>query len=414
MKFKTVAEAFNHYRTFTNEQLEKRAQEVSGMIETDPDVDITALNIELTGIKQAKDNNMENEARSAGGFNVITGAAAGGAQKKTFTADTVVDTPEYRSAFFKQMLGQELNADEKAAFEVATGVAEKRADAFTSSTDAVAVLPTETLNEVVKKARTIGGLMGECRAFNVPTKIAIPVGTPGTKATWHTEGAEVESEKNVPTSVTFDGYEIIKIFSISAKVRKMSIAAFEAYLTDELTACVMECIADALINGTGVEQGTGLESITWTKGTNAVEIAKTSDVAYKDVINLVAMLKRGYAQGAKFAMNNSTLYKTFYNIYDNNNRPIFLSEQIASQGNSESVGKILGFDVVIDDNIKDGDVYLGNFSKYLGYNMPEGIVVEASTQSSFKKGLIDYRALAIADCKPIVGEAFVKMYKATA
>lgn len=417
MKFKTVAEAFNYYRNFDNAALEKRAQEVKGMIETDPDVDITALNIELTGIKQAKENNEENaeemQQRSAAGFNVITGAATS-PQAKTFTADTVADTPEYRSAFFKSMLGKELTKDEKAAFDVATGVAEKRADAFTSSGEAVAVLPTETLNEVVKKARTIGGLMGECRAFNVPTKISIPVGTPGTKAAWHTEGAEVESEKNVPTSVTFDGYEIIKIFSISAKVRKMSISAFEAYLTDELTACVMECIADALVNGTGEGQGTGLESITWTKGTNAVEIGKSASVGYNDVINLVAMLKRGYAQGAKFAMNNSTLYKTFYNIYDSNNRPIFLSEQIASQGNSESVGKILGFDVIIDDNIADGDVYLGNFKKYMGYNMPEGIVIETSTQSSFKKGLIDYRAMAIADCKPILAEAFVKMYKATA
>ena len=54
---------------------------------------------------------------------------------------------------------------------------------------------------------------------------------------------------------------------------------------------------------------------------------------------------------------------------------------------------------------------LGNYGKYLGYNMPEGIVIETSRESSFRKGLIDYRALAIADCKPLVGEAFVKLYK---
>ena len=33
--FKTIAEAFNHYRNFTTADLEKRAQEVKGMIETD-------------------------------------------------------------------------------------------------------------------------------------------------------------------------------------------------------------------------------------------------------------------------------------------------------------------------------------------------------------------------------------------
>ena len=45
----------------------------------------------------------------------------------------------------------------------------------------------------------------------------------------------------------------------------------------------------------------------------------------------------------------------------------------------------------------------------MGYNIPEGIMVEVSRESSFKSGLIDYRAMAVADCKPIVAEAFVKL-----
>lgn len=409
MKFKTVAEAFNHYRSFTNEQLEQRAQEVKGMIETDPEVDITALNIELTAIKEAKENNAENEQRAAAGFNVVASMQQGA--KKTFTADSVVDTPEYRSAFYKSMLGQQLTADEKAAFDVAVGVAEKRADAFNASGDSLAVLPTETLNEVVKKARTMGGLMAECRAFNVPTKIAIPVGTPGSKAAWHTEGAEVETEKAVTTSVSFDGYEIIKIFSISAKVRKMSVAAFEAYLVDELTACVMECIEDSLVNGTGSGQGTGLENgITWEEGTNLKTVAADKVGDWTNYTEVAGMLKRGYAAGAKWAMSNATLYKYVYSLQDGNKRPLFIPTPVNEQG----AGKLLGFDIVIDDNIADGAIYLGNYSKYLGYNMPDGIVIETSRESSFKKGLIDYRALAIADCKPIVAEAFVKLVLAEA
>ena len=406
MKFKTVAEAFNFYKNYTNEQLEQRAQEVKGMIETDPEVDITALNIELTGIKEAKDNNNENEqpAERAAKLNVITGMRT--AEKRSFNADTVVDTAEYRSAFFKNMLGQPLNEVEKEAFNVATKTAEKRADAFNTSTDAVAVLPTATLNEVVAKARTMGGLLAECRAFNVPTKIAIPVGTPGTKASWHVEGAEVESEKATLANVMFDGYEIIKIFSISAKVRKMSIAAFESYLVDELTACVMECIADALINGTGNGQGTGLlTGITWDK-TNTLE---AESILYREVVQTAGMLKRGYAAGAKWAMNNKTLYNTLFNMLDDNARPIFIADPAEGK-----VGKVLGFEVVVDDNLPDDTIILGNFSKYLGYNMPEGVVIETSRESSFKKGLIDYRALAIADCKPIVPEAFIKLTKKAA
>lgn len=406
MKFNTVAEAFNYYRNHSAADLEKRAAEIGAIIDTDANADIKALNIELSGIKEAKENLEQRSQKPAGGFNVITGA---GTEPKAFDVETVADTPEYRSAFFKSMLGQKLNDVEQRAYKVGLELAEKRADNFSAAADVAAVLPTETLNEVINKARTMGGLMGECRAFNVPTKIAIPVGTPGTKASWHTEGAAVDSEEPTVAAVTFDGYEIIKIFSISAKVRKMSVAAFEAYLVDELTNCVMECIADALINGTGSGQGAGLETITWTDDTNAVKVAANASMTYKDVVKLVAMLKRGYSAGAKMAMNNSTLYNAFYGMEDSNKRPIFVADPKA-----ESVGKILGFEVVVDDNIADNVVYFGNFAKYLGYNMPDGIAIEASTQSSFKKGLVDYRALAIADCKPIVSEAFVKLYKATA
>lgn len=409
MKFNTIAEAFNHYRTFDNAALEKRAQEIRGTITTDPNVDINAINIELEGIKQAKENNDQNAAqqRSAGGFNVITGANTAPV-KKTFDKATVADTPEYRSAFYKTMLGHSLNEDEKNAFSVAMGEMERRADAFNSSSDSAAVLPTETLNEIVRKAHKMGGLMAECRAFNVPTKISIPVGAAGSKAAWHTEGAAVDTEKATVVNVSFDGYEIIKIFSISEKVRKMSVPAFEAYLTDELTACVMETIADSLVNGTGSAQGSGLETITW-NASNSVTIGASATAAYADVVNLVAMLPRGYSAGAKFAMNNATLYRVFYGMVDSSKRPIFLADPKA-----ENIGKILGYEVIVDDNIADNDVYFGNFSKYLAYNLPEGIVVDVSRESGFRKGVIDYRALAIADTKPIVPEAFVKMTKASA
>src|SRR5699024_9455778 len=167
---------------------------------------------------------------------------------------------------FKQMLGQSLNDVEQRTFNKAMDLqdAERRADAFNTTTNSAAVLPTQTLNEVISKARTMGGLINHVRNFNLPTKIRVPIGTPTTKAAWHTEGAKVDSEQANVTYVQFDGYEIIKVFSMSAAAKKMSIQAFESYLIEELTNAVMETIADALVNGTGEEQGTGLVSgITW-------------------------------------------------------------------------------------------------------------------------------------------------------
>lgn len=408
MKFKTVAEAFNHYRTATVEEIERRAAEIKGIIERDADADITTLNIELSGLAQAK----ENAQQAAGdnqrsGFNPITGAGMSFERRASHeaTEGDVLNSPEYRSAFFKSLLGHKLTEFEQAAYNRAMG--DRRADTFADSASIAAAVPTQTLNEIVKKARTMGGIMSVCRAFNIPSKVAVPIGTPTEAANWHTEGAAVDGKKPTVTSVSFDGYEIMKVFSISEKARKMSVSAFEGYMTQELNANVMECIANALVNGTGNEQGTGiLTGITWTDGTNALTFDKTKGLTYTDVVKVVATLKRGYANGAAWAMNNAALYNLFYGLVDANGRPVFIADP-----KNEGIGKILGFPVVIDDYIADETVLFGNFN-YMGYNMPEGITVEASRESSFKKGLIDYRAMAIADCKPIVAEAFVKLTRA--
>ncbi len=407
MTFKNVAEAFNYYRNYSIEQIEQRAAQLKGVIDTDPNADITSINIEIEGLKQAKENQQDKQNNQKDvdqrSFNPITGMNFDLGQK--VPKDDIYASAEYRSAFLKTMLGQKLTDVETKTYKRAMELAEleKRADAFSTTTSAAAVLPTTTLNEVVSKARTMGGLISEARDFAIPTKLAVPIGTPSTKAQWHTQGVPVESEEPDVDYVAFDGHELIKVFSISAAVRRMSIDAFEAYLVEELTACTLEAIADALVNGTGEGQGTGvLLGVTWGV-TNAFTYADAP--AYADFAKMLGMLKRGYGAGAKFAMSNSTLYNQVYTLTDLNERPIFVPDP-----RNDDIGRILGKEVVVDDYIPDGTILVGNW-RYMGYNIPEGILVEVSRDSSFRSGLIDYRALAIADTRPLVEEAFVKLDK---
>lgn len=413
MKFKTIAEAFNYYRNSTVSNIEKRASEIGNIIDTDPKANIESLNIELEGLKQAKINIEERTQvqNNGSGFNPITGMNFNNNQNKEPQGD-IFSSKEYRNAFYKTMLGQELTEVENKTFKRAMNIVnrEKRTDSFSTTTNSAAVLPTTTLNEVIKKARKIGGLISSCRNFNIPTNISVPIGTPSSKAQWHTEGQKVDGENpsDNMASVKFGAYEIIKVFSISAAAKKMSISAFENYIIEELNNCVMECIADSLVNGTGEEQGTGiLTGVTW-DATNSITFEGSKGVTYKDFTKMMAMLKRGYAAGAKWAMNNATLYNQVYGLVDGQGRPIFVADP-----KNENIGYILGKPVVIDDNIEDDVIVLGNYN-YLGYNIPDGIVIETSRESSFKSGLIDYRALAIADTKPIVKESFVKLSKQAA
>ncbi|WP_454309511.1 phage major capsid protein [Staphylococcus hominis] len=401
MMFNTVQEAFNHYRNSSLEEIEKRAAQIKGTIDNDPNADVTKLNIEIEGLNQAKQNiqDKSNEATEQRSFNPITNMNF--TRQNEVPKENIFGSNEYRSAFFKTMLGQELTNLEQRTFNSAMEQQsiEHRADSFSSSGNSSAVLPEQTLNEIVKRARTQGGLIAHVRNFNIPTKIRIPIGTPTDRAMWHTEGEYVEAEKPNTAYVQFEGYEIIKVFSISVKAKTMSISAFESYLVEELTNSVVETIDYALINGTGVNQGQGiLTGITW-NAENSFDMTGQ----YTDFAKALALLKRGYSAGAKFAMSNATLYNTVYSVMDNNNRPIFITD-----AQNETVGHILGKEVIIDDNIEDGTIILGDFN-YMGYNLPEGVMLEQSRESSFRSGLVDYRAMAIADTRVLVDEAFVKL-----
>lgn len=345
------------------------------------------------------------QARTAGkegttmsNFNPIESAVLNAAQ-------TVTDThaaPEYRSAFFKRLLGKDLTDAESRAFTAAT--AEKRADAFNTLSNSAAVIPTQTLNEVVKQARNTNGLYNEVRMFNVPSNLSVPVGTPTDAASWHVEGAAVDRNKADTTAVTFSGNELIKVLSMSAAARRMDIAAFESYITQELRSSIADAIGAAIVNGAGSGQPVGiLSGIDWTSANTVSTTALTGD----NLLSAIAMLPAGYAGGAKFAMSTATLFGKMYPLKDNDGQYIFVDTE------SGGVRRLFGFPIVLDDNIPAGTVIFGNF-KYYGVNIPQGVAVEVSRESGFTSGLIDFRALCIADGKPIVPGAFVKIETATA
>ena len=313
-------------------------------------------------------------------------------------------------------MGHTLTTAERTAFDAVNG--EKRGtNYFNNLSNSAAIIPTKTLEEIVVKAREQGGILSACRQFALPANLRIPVATPIGAAQWHTEGAKVDTELAATVPVSFAAYEIMRIISVSAATRVMSIGAFESYLVDELTASIMACLANGIVSGSGVDEATGIiEGITWTDADeagendliNKVTVAANERLGFGDVVEAMALLKRGYARNAKWAINNATLYRSLYSITDEVNRPIVIND-VSGSGPS----RILGHEVIVDDYLPDDVILFGDFNFY-GANIPErGIALDVSRESSFKSGLVDYRALAIADAKPIVDEAFVMIAKAT-
>ena len=105
MRFKTVQEAFNFYRHFSVEDIEKRAAAIIDEVNSNPEANIEALNIELEALEQVKQNWEDKTAEKRSQFNPITGMNF---DQPRFTNDNVFASAEYRSAFFKSLLGQNL------------------------------------------------------------------------------------------------------------------------------------------------------------------------------------------------------------------------------------------------------------------------------------------------------------------
>lgn len=317
--------------------------------------------------------------------------------EKNATSPDTHAAPEYRRAFFKSLLGKELNDAEKRVFDAAS--AEKRAASFNTLSSSAAIVPEQTLNEIVSQARPQSGLWNEIRLFNVPSGLSVPVATPGDPAQWHVEGSAVDRKNVTTTAATFSGYELVKILSMSAAAKRMTIPAFESYITSELTASVTEAIGAATVSGTGNGQPTGiLSGITW----NAANSIKVTALTADNLLQAVSKLPAGYAGGAKFAMSTATLFGQVYPLKTGTGEFFFATPE------SGGVHRLFGYEIVVDDHIPANTILFGNF-KYYGVNVAESVAVEVSRESGFTSGLIDFRALCVADGKPIVPAAFVKI-----
>ena len=402
MEFRTIQEAFNHYRTQTLEQIEARAAAIKTEVSTNAGANIDTLNIELEGLSQAKANLAEKrseqlgqQAQGGAGWNPVTGMNLTGAQHSVARADgDVAASVEYRSAFYNSMVGRELTTEQRAVME---RVRTERRDAFISTSEAAAVIPTTMLNEIVRHATEHGGVLSLVRRLSMPSGMAIPVALPSEMAQWKVEGAEVTPSTVKPTNVKFAGYELMKLFSLSAAARAMSLPAFESYLTQELSRCMVAALEHSVLHGTGTGQPVGLlDAITITESVSA-----TGQI-WEALTNTVGAMKRGYSRGAVWAMNTATLYKRIAKALTGDGKPLF------QEPTNQPTGRILGRSIVEDDFIPDDVILFGNF-QYYALNMPENIMLEVSRDSAFRSGLIDYRALAVADGKPIITDAFVKL-----
>ena len=302
--------------------------------------------------------------------------------------DDPFGTPEYRSAWLKNLRRLPLTD------------AEKRAYANASFTGAE-VVPTQTANEIISKVKKLAPMLNEVTLLHVKGAVKFAVEGTNNDAAIHKENEAITAAADTLTTVTLTGYEIIKLVQISDTVMTMSIAAFESWIVDMLAEAIARKVEDFFINGTGSSQPKGIDKANTWGEENSVTVTKADSLTAANVQTLIGLLNAGYDRNAKFAMSKKTLFTDFMPLQDNSKNHI-----VTVQGNNYFV---YGYPVLLSDYVKEHEAFLGDFKKVCA-NLAENINVKNAYDidtNSYK-----YSGIAIFDCTPAIGEAFVKLAKA--
>lgn len=302
--------------------------------------------------------------------------------------DDPFGTPEYRSAWLKNLRRLPLTDAEKRAYANASGTGAE-------------VVPTQTANEIISKVKKLAPMLNEVTLLHVKGAVKFVVEGTNNDAAIHTENAAITPAADTLTTVTLSGYEIVKLVQISDTVMTMSIAAFESWIVDMLAEAIARKVEDFFINGTGTSQPKGIDKANTWGATNSVSVGASASLTAANVQTLIGLLNAGYDRNAKFVMSKRTLFTDFMPLQDTSKNHI-----VTVQGNNYFV---YGYPVLLSDYVKEHEAFLGDFKKVCA-NLAESINVKNAYDidtNSYK-----YSGIAIFDCQPAIGEAFVKLVKA--
>lgn len=377
-------------------EIEERLNAIKAECEKE-DADINALSQEADALIEERKAILDNvEKRKNTIENIVNGVET--KTIETFEEDKKMEekrtfdrsSAEYRTAFLKKVRGMELSEIEQRAFSSA-------------SSSAGAAIPTETANEIIRKLKQYAPLLGEITLLHVAGNVTFAIEDTINDPAIHTENASITGDSDTLTSVTLGSYEITKLVQVSKTVATMSIDAFEAWLVDMISEKIAQKICKYLIDGTGSSQPTGVEKAATWGDTNSVTVAKAAALTAANVQTLIGLLPAAYDKNAKFLMSKKTLFTDFMPLQDNSKNKL-----VTNEGNQYFV---YGYPVMIDDSVTAHEAYLGDFKKMVG-NLSEAINITSAfdiNTNSYK-----YLGCAMFDSKVGVGEAFVKLVKATA
>jgi HK97 family phage major capsid protein len=248
-------------------------------------------------------------------------------QQRNDSIDDKFGTMEYRKAFMDYCVHGNMSQ-------------ELRADAVTTSGDVSAVIPSTILNEVIKKVTSYGQIFNRVRKLNVKGGLTIPILSLKPTATWIGETSPSDKQKvQANTGLSFSYYGLECKISTSLLSDTVTLAGFEAVITDLIIEAMTKALDLAILKGTGTGQPLGIINDTRIPATQIVTI-KSDEIgsweAWKKKV--FAKLPLSYKGGANFFMASGTFEGYIDGMVDSNGQPIGRVNYGIITGPQESFG----------------------------------------------------------------------------
>ena len=371
----------------TMTEIETRMAEIAVEVEGEG-ADLDALEAEVRTLKDEKRKIVEAAEHRKSIIAEVAEKEGEPVMRSEEMIENPLATPEYRSAWSKAIRGLTMTDVEKRAYTAA---------------NAAGAIPTELADEIISKMKTVAPMLNEIDLLQVAGSVKYAVEGTNNDAAIHTENAAITAAADTITSVVLNGYEITKLVQISDTVKSMSIPAFEAWIVDKLAEALACKVESLIISGTGSSQPKGIDKANTWGDTNSVTVAKSASLTAQNILDLIGLLNAGYDNNAKILMSKRTLFTDFMPLQDKAKNDV-----VTREGKNYYV---YGYPVIISDYVTLHEAYLGDFRKVVG-NLPEAMNVKS--QFDIDTNSNKYLGVCIFDCTPAIGEAFVKLVKATA
>ena len=254
-----------------------------------------------------------------------------------------LESKEYRSAFLKNLRGEEMTETESRAFTFLT-------------TNTTAPLPTVMQNRIIDLIGEAHPIVADVYRMDSGSAISIPVAKSiAADAGASTEGADANELEVKFENIDLSGNDYTANVEMSYKMAAMAIPAFEDYIISQISARLGAVLAAGIV--ANIKAGIADENTVAT-GVNYANIC----AGFGELKRVGTVVVYGTRKG---------VYNKLVAMVDENKRPIFQQPITAS-----AAGAILGAQIKFEDAIDDDELLIGDPKKYL-QNVVAPVVIES-------------------------------------